>query len=303
MQRFKSRALLELIFKLYFSFTLKEEDMFHQRKIQFGSGLMIVGSLLATIGEVVNIYAVDVLSSFWRPSLLFIVGGTFLLCIALPIFAAVSEEIDGWGFLGSLLLLLGGILLIVGTITLDFILLPFLTNLANLLAATVNGPATSAQDALNTVIKSINSLGGSFLQKLFPGSLSQIPEAHIPMVNGLDLVNKALVQLQLPTLETLSRWGHISLSGGTLTLGGLVLGVAIWREGGRFGSAGAVLALCALLNAGFQLIQTVPWWLGNGSAIAFFLTLIWLGVISFLRGEPGEVKEEVFLENDEIEQM
>jgi hypothetical protein len=177
--------------------------MFLQRKLRFGTTLMIAGSLLAASGEIVNVQTTDFLSSSWRLSLELIVFGTLILLIGLSTFASVSDQISGFGFVGSNLLLLGGLLLIIFTVTLDWILVPFLINLANTMASTINGPATKTQNELNTIISSLNSLGGPVLQKLFPGSTPHISAAHIPMANGIALVNKALAQLHVLTIDRL----------------------------------------------------------------------------------------------------
>ncbi|MDQ6661854.1 MAG: hypothetical protein M3Z24_12940, partial [Chloroflexota bacterium] len=129
--------------------------MFLQRKLRFGGVLMIAGSLLAALGEIVNAQTTDVLSSSWRLSLGFIVVGTFILLIGLSTFASVSDQINGFGFVGSNLLLLGGFLLIIGTVALDWILVPFLINLASTIASTINGPATATQNELNKIISSL----------------------------------------------------------------------------------------------------------------------------------------------------
>jgi hypothetical protein len=252
--------------------------MFLQRKLRFGAMLMIAGSLLAALGEIVNAQTTDVLSSSWRLSLGFIVVGTFILLIGLSTFASVSDQINGFGFVGSNLLLLGGFLLIIGTVALDWILVPFLINLANTITATINGPATATQNELNKIISSLNSLGGPVLQKLFPGAPPHISAAHIPMADGIALVNKALVQLHVPTIEKLEWWGHFSLSGGTLIIGSLILGLALPRRTGFPAPMGALLIIFALLNPLCQFFTSIPSFFGNITAVVIFLTLGWLGV-------------------------
>lgn len=221
--------------------------MFLQRKLRFGAVLMIVGSLLAASGELVNAQTTDVLSSTWYLSLGLIVVGTLILLIGLSTFASVSDQVNGFGFLGSNLLLLGGFLAIIGVVALDWILVPFLINLASTIAATINGPAITTQNALNKIISSLNGLGGPFLQKLFPGAAPHIPAAHIPMANGIALVNKALLQLHVPTIDALSWWGHFSLSGGPLIIGSGILGLALPRRDGKLTPASALLIVFAFL--------------------------------------------------------
>ena len=190
------------------------QRMIPQRKLRFGAALMIGGGAGAAAGEIINAQTLDVLSSLWRLSLGFIVVGTLVLIVGLSTFASASDQVSGLGFLVSNLLVLGGLLLIIGTVALDWIILPFLINLASTLALSINGPATQTQDALNKIIASLNGLGGPALKKLFPGSTPHIPAAHIPLANGSALVNKALLQLHLPTIDRLEWWGHFSLSGG-----------------------------------------------------------------------------------------
>jgi hypothetical protein len=251
--------------------------MFSRRKLRFGAAFMIIGSILAIVGEIINLRSTDVLSASWRLSLEFIVGGTFVMLLGLAVFSALSDQMHGFSFLGSILLLLGGFLLIIGTVALDWIIIPFLVNLANVLAATINAPAISTQNALNSIINSINNLGGSVLSRILPGATPHISPVHAPLVNGTTLVNNALIQLHLPTIDKLEWWGRICLTGGTLTVGSLILGLALLRERGTLAFVGMLLLLCALLNALCQYVTTLPTIYSNITACALFLALIWLG--------------------------
>ncbi len=262
----------------------RDMSMFLQRKLRFGATLMIIGSLLAVSGEVVNILSTDVFSSSWRLSLGLLVVGTLLLLIGLSTFASVSDQINGLGFIGSNILILGGFLLIIGTVVLDWILIPFLLHLAYTIASTINGPATETQNELNKIIATLNGLGGPVLQKLFPNSTPHIPSAHIPLANGIALVNKALVQLHVPTIETLEWWGHFSLSGGTLILGCLLLGFALLRRNGTFTPTSTLLILFAFLNLLCQIFTAIPLFFGNITVIVLFLTLGWIGVSAWSSG-------------------
>ncbi len=252
--------------------------MFLRQKLRVGATLMISGSLLAALGEIINAQANDLLSFSWRLSLGFIVIGTIILLIGFSTFASLSDQINGFGFIGSNLIILGGFCLIIGTVALDWILVPFLINLANTIASTINGPATDTQNALNKIISSLNNLGGTFLQNLFPGVTPHIAAAHIPMTNGIVLVNKALLQLHLPTIDRLEWWGHFSLSGGTLIIGSVILGLALPRRNGRFSSRSVLLIVIALLNLLCQFFTVLPLFFGNITAAVLFLTLAWLGV-------------------------
>ena len=252
--------------------------MFLQQKLRFGAVLMILGSLLAASGEIVNTQSKDVFSSYWHPSLILLVVGTFILLIGLSTFASVSDQVNGLGFIGSNLLLLGGFVLIVGTVALDWILIPFLLQLANTIGSTINGPAIATQDALNKIISVLNGLGGPVLQKLFPGSTPHISPARIPLANGIALVNKALVQLHVPTIETLEWWGRFSLSGGTLIPGCLILGIALPHRNSFLAPVGALLIVFALLNVLCQFLHSIPLFFANITAVVLFLLLGWLGL-------------------------
>ncbi len=256
----------------------RQRLMFLQWKLRFGATLMIVGSLLAASGEIVNTQTKDIFSSSWSLSLGLLVVGTLILLLGLSTFASVSNQVNGLGFIGSNLLLLGGFLLIIGTVALDWILIPFLLRLANTIASTVNDPAIKTQDELNKVISTLNGLGGPVLQKLFPGSTPHISPAHIPLINGTAVVNKALAQRHVPTIETLEWWGRFSLSGGTLILGCLILGFALPRKSGSLTPTSILLILFALLNLLCQVLTLIPSFFSNITAVVLFLTLGWIGV-------------------------
>jgi hypothetical protein len=257
-----------------------------QRKSRFGAALLIIGSVLAAVGEIINAPNMDVLGSSWHLSLGLIISGTFILLIGLLPFAATSAQINGLGFWGCVLLVLGGLLLIIGTATLDWIILPFLVNLGNALAAAINGPAIETQNALNSIIANLNGLGGSILKGILPGSISQIAPVHIPVVNGMDLVNKILVQLHLPAYEKLLWWGHFSLSGGSLILGGLIVGIALLRRARQLAVPGVLLIVFTLLNLLSQFVSVIPLSIGNITAAGLFLTLAWLGLSEWIQA-PG----------------
>ena len=270
--------------------------MFLRSKLRFGGALMIIGGLVAAAGEIVNIQNMDVLSSSWRLSLGLIVIGMFILLIGLSTFASASDQVSGFGFVGSILLTLGGLLLIIGTIALDWILLPFLINLANTIAATINQPATATQNELNNIIATLNGLGGSTLQKLFPGAVPHIAAVHIPTANGTALVNSVLIQLNVPTIDKLQWWGHFSLSAGPLTLGCLILGLALPQPYGRPTLPGALLIIFALLNLLCQFVPTIPPMFGNITAVVLFLTLAWIGLSAW-----SARRREVIYADDEEE--
>jgi len=183
--------------------------------------------------------------------------------------------------------------LIIGTAALDWIILPFLINLGNALAAAINGPATETQNALNKIISSLNGLGSSVLQKLFPTATPHISAVHIPRANGVALVNNVLVQLHLPTIERLTWWGHFSLSGGALIIGSLILGIALLRKMGKLAFPGALLIIFALLNLLCQFDTAIPPFFGNITAAVLFLTLAWLGISEFISKHTDELISEV----------
>jgi hypothetical protein len=253
---------------------------------------MILGALVAAVGEVINAQDTSVLDASWRLSLAFIAVGLFMLLVGLSTFASVSDRVDGFGFLGSNLLILGGLFALVGIAALDWIILPFLTNLAAIIATTINGPATTTQNALNKVIATINSLGGSVLNKLL-GTTTHIAPANIPLANGTALVNQALTELHLPSINQLSWWGHFTLSAGPLTLGAIILGLALPRPDGRFSPTSIALIVFALLNLLCQFVSGIPLLFQNITAVALFLTLAWLGLSAWNRDATDTDLEEL----------
>ncbi len=255
--------------------------MFLQQKLRFGGALMILGCLLAAGGEIMNALNPDPLNSSWQLSLGLIVVGTLLLLSGLTTFSSVSPKINGMGFIGTSFMQLGGFLLMVGTIALDWIIIPLLLNLANTIAVSINQPTSQAQGTLNKVITTINNLGGGLLQKLFPKSTPKIAEVHLPQVNGITIVNQALAHQHLPTLDKLQWWGHFCLSGTPLAPGCLILGLALPSDGYTL-SPRLLLIVFSLLHLLCQFFPVVPLWGANLTFVGMLLALIWLGVSAWL---------------------
>ena len=271
--------------------------MFLQQKLRFGATLLVIGSFLAALGEILNTQTGDVLSSTWRLSLGLIVGGTLILLVGLPTFASVSNRMNGLGFFGANILMLGGFLTIIGGVALDWILIPFLINLASTIASTVNAPAIAAQNQLNKIISSLNGLGNSLLGRVLPQAVPHIAPAHIPTVNGITLVNKMLIQLHVPTLDRIEWWGHFSLSGGFLTIGCILLGLALLRRYNKLTPTSALLITLALLNLLCQFLTPIPLFFGNITAAVLLLTLGWLGISAW----SAKRIEVLSAEEDEID--
>ena len=279
-----------------------------QRKLRFGAILMIIGSVLAAVGEILNIRAVDMLHSPWYYSLGFVIVGILILLTGFSTFASLSNRINGWGFFGYTLLSLGGFVSIVGIVAFDWIIVPFLLNIANMVASLINGPSITTQNALNSVIGKLNGLSGT-LGKILPGVIPHIPSVHIPLVNGIVLVNNALTELHLPTIEKLEWLGHFSLAGGCLTVGCLILGLALPRRDSSSTITSVLLVLVALLNLFCQFLTSIPLLFGNITAAILFLTLGWLAVSAWSsrrretprteRGERGS-RETVFLGDETL---
>jgi hypothetical protein len=268
--------------------------MFLQPKLRFGGTLMFIGGLVAMVGEVMNILNMDVLSSSWRLSLGLIVVGMLILLLGLSTFASTSDQVNAFGFIGSILLTLGGLVLIIGTIALDWIILPFLINLANSITAAINQPTAAAQDQLNNVVNTLNGLSNT-LQQVFPGKLPHVAIVHLPRADGRAIVNSVLVQLNVPTLERLQWWGHFCLSGGPITLGCLIMGLALPPRNDRPTLTAALLILFAILNVVCQFVPTIPPLFGNITAIVLFLTLAWLGLSAW----SARRREIVYVDDDE----
>ncbi len=87
-------------------------------------------------------------------------------------------------------------------------------------------------------------------------------------------------------IDRLEWWDHFSLSGGTLAIGGRVLGLVLPRRGGNLTFTSALLIVCVLLNLLCQFLTSIPSWFSNITAAALFLTLAWLGVQAWSRSAP-----------------
>lgn len=72
--------------------------------------------------------------------------------------------------------------------------------------------------------------------------------------------------------------GHFSLSGGSLTIGSGILGLALPHRDGKLTPPAALLIVFALLNVLCQFFTPIPSFFGNITAAVLFLTLGWLGV-------------------------
>lgn len=247
-------------------------------KLRAGAFLMIVGALLAVAGEVVNILHNDPLTGSWFVSIGLIVLGTLILVYGANMYAQLSENIDLLGVLGSGILFLGGLAVIVGTIAIDAVVLPLLFSLATAIATTINSLGAGVQNAANTVSSGLSSIGNS-ISSAFGGSSSaaNIPQAQIPQVDGIKIVNSALVGLKLPTIDVIGNWGHFFLTGGPLAIGALVLGLALLRTKDFPRMTAIIMSAAAALDLVCQLLLFQPVLAGIASVL-FFLSLSWFGI-------------------------
>jgi hypothetical protein len=257
-------------------------------KLRTGAMLLIVGALLAVVGEVVNVLNNAPLSTAWFLSIGLLALGTLIMIYGVSMYAQLSEDINFLGVISTGILFLGGILVIVGTIAIDAVVLPLLYGLATAIATTINTLGVGVQNAANTTSSGLTSVANSIANAFVPGSgNASIPQAQIPQVNGLDIVNSALSSMKLPTVNVIGNWGHFFFTGGPLAVGVLLLGLSFLRIKTfprlttllLIGTAGLNL-LCQLflLLAILQVAASLLFFLTSVTSVLLFLALVWLGV-------------------------
>lgn len=252
-------------------------------KLRVGAFMIVIGGALALIGEFLNIWNTTPESAQWYVALGLIVLGTVVLLYGVSTYAQLSESVSLLGIPGIGLLFLGGIVLIVGAVAIDGVILPLSLGLATAIAASINTLGSTAQNATNTVSSGINTatdtITGVFGQH---PSDSHIPQAQVPQVNGLHIVNQALTGSHLPTLDVIAHWGQIFLTGAPLSLGCLLFGFALSRSKDKEDKqTGTILVVCAALNLICQFLTFAPF-LASISGILLFAALIWLGATVLL---------------------
>ncbi len=259
-------------------------------KLRIGALLILAGGGLAACGELLGLWNTDPSSGGWFVSIGLIVLGTLVFMYGLNMYAQLSEQINLLGLLGSGLLFLGGLLTIVGSIAINLVVLPMLSGIAVAIAAVVNAPGAAAQTATNSVTSGLNTFTNGAANFFGQGSNSAtIPAVTVPSVNGMDLVNKMLMGMHLPTLAQISQWGHVFSSGGLLTVGCLLLGFALLRTPSFPRSTCSVLMAAAGLNLISQFFTPVLPIVTTLTGVLLFAVLAWLGVSILLPDLTGRL--------------
>ncbi|HZR39103.1 MAG TPA: hypothetical protein VFB12_03235 [Ktedonobacteraceae bacterium] len=95
--------------------------------------------------------------------------------------------------------------------------------------------------------------------------------------------------MHLPTLAQISQWGHVFSSGGLLTVGGLLLGLALLRAKSFPRTTCSVLMVAAGLNLLSQFFTPVVPVVATLTGILLFAALSWLGVSILLPEAVGKL--------------
>jgi hypothetical protein len=248
-------------------------------KLRIGALLMGAGGLVAVLGEMLNLWNTDPSSGGWFVSMGLVVLGTLVFIYGLNMYAQLSDTINLLGLLGSGLLFLGGLLTIVGSIAINVVVLPMLSGMAVAIATVINAPGAAAQTATNSVTSGMNTFTNGAANLFGQSSNSAtIPAVTVPSVNGMDLVNKMLIGMHLPTLAQISQWGHVFSSGGLLTVGCLLLGISLLRARSFPRTTCYVLMAAAGLNLVSQFFSPLLPVVTTLAGVLLFATLAWLGV-------------------------
>ncbi len=259
-------------------------------KLRIGALLIIGGGLLAAFGELLNIWNTDPTSGGWFFSMGLVVLGTLIFVYGINMYAQLSDSVNFLGLIGSGLLFLGGWLTIVGSIVVNMVVIPMLLRLAATIAVAINAPGAAAQTATNTVTSGLNTVTNGAAGFFGQGSNSaSIPAVTVPKVNGMDIVNKTLVGLHLPSFDGISQWGHFFFSGGPLTIGCLLLGFALLRVKSFPRSTCMLLMVAAGLNLVSQFFALILPIATTLTGLLLFIALAWLGASILLPETMGKI--------------
>lgn len=257
--------------------------MYLRLKLRIGTAMLIIGALLAMLGEIFNLWNNDPATGGWFLSMSIVVIGVLLLTHGISTYTQLSEEINFFGVISSGLISLSGTLTVVGIIAINIIILPLLLGLAAIITQATNATGV-AQNAADTLTSSLNTLKNTILNALGGHTNnSAIPSVHLPDLNGLNIVNQLLDKLHFPSLAAISQWGHFFFSGGLLTIGCLLLGLSLLQMQSLHHTTILILIAAAILNLLGQLCALLLPVTATITGILFFATLAWLGIsITFL---------------------
>lgn len=214
--------------------------MLQRIRIRVGAILLIIGSLLAIVGEALNLWNNDPTQQNWFLPMILVTLGTFILLYGINMYTQVADTINIPGLIGAGLIFLGALAVIAGTAAINIVVVPLLADIAKYTTVTINIPGING-------------------------------------TNGTNVVNQALASLHLPTFTVITYWGHFFFTGGPLTFGCLLLGIAL-RQTKKFPKMTyAALIISASFNLLSQLFFPIPV-LSSITGILLFAALALLGI-------------------------
>lgn len=240
--------------------------------------LILIGGLIATLGEILNLWNTDPTTHGWFFTTGLVVFGVVVLIYGINLSTRASDTRNIAGLLGTGLLFLCGLLTIVGTIAINMVVVPMLLGLAANVAAIVNAPGVAAEGATNTVSSGLNTVKNGIAGIFGQSGGPNIPSVSVPRVKGMDIVDKALAGLHLPSFAGISQWGHFFFTGGVLAIGCLILGLALTQTKWFPRTVSMALVIIAALNLLSQIPSPLPFIVANLTGILLFATLTWVGV-------------------------
>lgn len=230
--------------------------MLQRIRIRFGAVLIIIGSLLAIVGEALNLWNNDPTQQSWFLPMILVTLGTFILLYGINMYTQVADTINISGLIGASLIFLGALVVITGVVAINIVVVPILADIAKYTTIAINIPG-------------------------------------INEVNGINAVNQALISLHLPTFAVITHWGHSFFTGGPLTLGCLLFGIAL-RQTKKFPKMTyATLIIGASLNLLSQLLFPIPM-LSSITGILLFAALALLGTSILFPATSIAISQKIF---------
>jgi len=252
--------------------------MLHRAKLRIGAILLLVGSILAIAGETLNLGSNDPTQQSWFLPMILVALGTIIFIYGLNMYAQLSDDIDIVGIFGTGLLFIGALIFVIGVVAINMVVIPVLLGMAQTISSVINASGNAAQSATNGASNGLNTvkngITGLFGQNT---SSSDIPSVQVPQINGMNLVDQALAKFHIPSFAVITHWGHFFFTGGPLTIGCIVLGVALLRTKTFPHLISSILILCGAINLISQIFITLPI-LSNITGILLFVSLALLAV-------------------------